>query len=350
MRAVWLICVALALGGCTTLAYYGQAVDGQLRVMAASQPIEDLIADKTVAPALREHLVQVPGLRRFAADELGLVSSDSYRLYADLQREAMVWSLVATPEDSLKPRTWCYPVIGCAAYRGYFRKADAEAHAARLADEFWDVAVVPVPAYSTLGWFSDPVPSTIMHWPIADIAGLIFHELAHETLYIDGDSAFNEAYATVVEHEGVRRWLQRYGDATQRLARRQQDMRRAEFVALLRQTHHRLAALYGDGLPREKVLVGKREAFAALKSDYSVLKESWGDYAGYDRWFDRPLNNAHLASVAIYHGVEPALRRLLQQLDGDLSAFHDACREIASLPQSARDTYLAVLMRDDLAE
>ncbi len=337
LNAIWVT------SGCASLAYYGQAIDGQLRVMAASRPIEEIVADDATDVALRARLRQVPALRDFAIDELGLVASDSYRSYADLQREAMVWSLVAAPADSLEPYTWCYPVIGCAAYRGYFAKADAEAHAARLIDEGWDVAVEPVPAYSTLGWFSDPLPSTVLHWPITDIAGLIFHELAHETLYADGDSAFNEGYATLVEREGVQRWLQRHGTEEQRLANESREERRAAFIALLRQTRERLVTVYAAELSRDRMLRRKQEVLAQLQADYRQLKEGWGGYAGYDRWFARPLNNAHLASVATYHSAVPAFRRLLQQLDGDLPAFHAACRALAELPRFARDAYLGNL-------
>ena len=343
IRGFFLLSAMLLTSGCASLAYYGQAIDGQLRVMAASQPIEELLADDATDAVLRARLHQVPALRDFAVEELGLVSSDSYASYADVQREAMVWSLVAAPADSLEPHTWCYPVIGCAAYRGYFAKADAEAHAARLADEGWDVAVEPVPAYSTLGWFNDPLPSTVLHWPMTDIAGLIFHELSHETLYADGDSAFNEGYATLLEQEGVRRWLLRHGTEEQQRARDLREERRAAFIVLLRQTRERLAVVYAAESSRDRMLHQKQAILLQLQADYRQLKDGWGGYAGYDRWFARPLNNAHLASVATYHSLVPAFRQLLHHLDGDMPAFHAACRELAELPRLARDAYLGSL-------
>ena len=235
---------ALSVGGCATVSYYAQAVNGQLNVMASSRPISEVIADRDTESKVRQQLEQLAELRQFASETLHLADTGSYRDYADLNREAMVWSIVAAPIDSLEPRQWCYPVVGCASYRGYFSKSRAQAYAQELAGEDWDVAVEPVPAYSTLGWFNDPLPSTVIHWPLANIAGLLFHELAHETLYVRDDSAFNEAYATLVEREGVRRWLARHGSEEAGQAWRQTATRRTDFLSLLRATRQRLEKLY----------------------------------------------------------------------------------------------------------
>jgi predicted aminopeptidase len=262
-----------------------------------------------------------------------------------VQREALVWNVVAAPVDSLTPRKWCYPVLGCAAYRGYFDKQAAHDYAADLAGEGWDTAVEPIPAYSTLGWFSDPLPSTIIDWPLPDIAGLLFHELAHEALYIKGDSAFNESYATVVEKEGVRRWLISHGDAQQRGERLLQERRWLEFLRLLEQMRQRLADLYAKDAERNELLARKRAVFQLLQEEYAELKQAWGGYAGYDRWMNRPLNNAHLASISTYHALEPAFRRILNQFDGDMSAFHAACAEIGSTPAAERSVIMSDLLR-----
>ena len=344
MRRILLFASILLLGGCASVGYYAQSIRGQIGLMAASRPIEDVVADQRTAEHVRLLLAQLPALRRFATEQLGLNGSDSYTLYADVQREALVWSVVATPADSLRAYEWCYPVVGCASYRGYFNRQSARSYAATLAADGWDVAVQPVPAYSTLGWFSDPLPSTVVDWPLPDIAGLVFHELAHQTLYVAGDSAYNEAYATVIEHEGVRRWLQRHGDSRQRRERAQRERRRQEFLRLLGRTRQRLESIYASQSARADMLRDKRAAFAALRDEYRLLKKAWGGYSGYDSWFAQPLNNAHLAAAGTYHALEPAFRVLLARVGGDMSAFHAICRQIAALDESPRQAYLDRLL------
>ena len=342
--AVLLVAGLFSTTGCSTLGYYSQAAIGQLGVLSSSMPVEQAVDDPAIDEQLRLKLLELPGIRRFAVDELGLPASDSFARYLPLERGAMVWSVVAAPVDDLAPRQWCYPVVGCASYRGYFDEDNAQAFANELAAAGWDVAVEPVPTYSTLGWFDDPLPSTVAAWPLPQIAGLVFHELAHEALYVPGDSAFNEAYATLVEQEGVRRWLAQRGSVAEQAQQTQREQRRQDFLALLRASQRSLEALYASPLGREQKLSLKAEVFAGMQASYLALKRQWGGYAGYDRWFDRPLNNAHLASVSTYHGLMPAMRRLLEQAAGDLTAFHVMCRELSALPKSARDRRLESLL------
>lgn len=344
MTRLLILFPVLALAGCETLSYYSQSAHGQLGLMAASRPVEEAVADPNTPESVRVQLRQLPALRRFAVEELALPETDSYRLYADVQREALVWNVVAAPVDSLVPKEWCYPVVGCAAYRGYFNEYDAQTHAARLAREGWDTAVLPVPAYSTLGWFSDPLPSTVIGWSLPDIAGLVFHELAHESLYISGDSAFNEGYATVIEREGVRRWMQRRGSAEQRRERELADRRRQTFLELLAQTRVRLEALYASDVEHGELLRQKASILQELRDRYPQLKQSWGGYTGYDRWFVRPLNNAHLASIDTYHALEPAFRQILKQVDGDMAAFHAECRAMAGMQPVQREAVMNGLL------
>ncbi len=332
------------LTACGSLTYYAQSVQGQLGVLAASRPVEQVLADPQTPVDVEQRLEQLPQLRDFAQGELGLVSSSSYRSYADVGREALVWSVVAAPADSLQPRQWCYPVLGCASYRGYFSRQAAQAYALELARQGWDVAVEPVPAYSTLGWFSDPLPSTVIHWPLTEIAGLIFHELAHETLYVTGDSAFNEAYASVVEQEGVRRWVARHGSDAQRRDHAKSQQRREGFLGLLAATRERLLELYAAGLEPEVMRARKAGILAELRAAYAQTKAGWGGYSGYDRWFDRPLNNAHFASLGTYHGWEPAFRQILANSAGDMAAFHEACRRLADLPEARREARMQAML------
>jgi len=341
-----LVAVLSSQAACSSLSYYAQSAQGQLGVMAASRPIEEVLADPLTGPEVQRRLVRLPQLHRFAREQLDLPDSDSYLSYAEIGREALVWSVVAAPVDSLQARQWCYPVLGCASYRGYFREPAAQAYAAELAGQGWDVAVEPVPAYSTLGWFSDPLPSTVIDWPMVDIAALLFHELAHEALYVSGDSAFNEAYATVVEKEGVRRWVQRYGTEHERREHVLREQRRADYLRLLAGARERLQTLYASDLQQEELLARKAAVFTRLHADYAAVKDAWGGYAGYDRWFARPLNNAHLASVDTYHAWEPALTAILQQVGGDMAAFHRACRAIADLPAEQRQARLNMALQD----
>lgn len=342
MRAI-LLPLLLLLTSCTSVAYYAQAVTGHLDVVAATRPLDEVIDDPHTSTAVALRLRQLHGLLAFAAAELDLPANGSYAGYADLQREAMVWSLVAAPADSLQPREWCYPVIGCASYRGYFDRGAAEQHAVRLAADGWDVAVEPVPAYSTLGWFDDPLPSTVIDWPLDAFAGLLFHELSHQRVYVADDSAFNEAYATVVEREGVRRWLARSGTPDMRAAHVERLRRQEQFLELLTTTRERLEDLYVQPLEDVSLATAKADIFHGLRRAYQALRSGWRGGVHYDRWFDRPLNNAHLASVATYNALTPALHALLSQQAGDMQRFHARCEELAQLPAPARERRLRQL-------
>ena len=344
MRRVLSVLALLVSTGCSTLGYYGQSVHGQLGVMAASRPVEQVIDDPNTPESVRSRLQALPLLRQFATNELALPESSSYRFYADVRRDALVWNVVAAPVDSLTPRRWCYPVIGCANYRGYFDQQVAREFASGLSAEGWDAAVEPVPAYSTLGWFSDPLPSTVIDWPLADIAGLMFHELAHEALYVKGDSAFNEAYATVVEEEGVRLWLAQYGDLQQRDEHVLRQRRRREFLRLLADIRGQLSRLYATGLERADLLHKKAAIFGRLQADYIELKHDWNGYSAYDRWVNRPLNNAHLASIDTYHALVPAFRLILHSHGGDMAAFHASCARLAEAPKAERKQRMEALL------
>lgn len=332
------------LAGCETLAYYGQAVGGQLSLMSRSRPIAQLLDDPATEPWLVERLQRVRQIRRFASDELGLPDNDSYSSYADLQREAVVWSVVAAPAYSLEPKRWCYLLVGCLAYRGFFDREAAQRHAERLSGEGWDVTVEPAAAYSTLGWFDDPLPSTVIRWPEPDLAGLIFHELAHQQLYVDGDTAFNESFAMLVEEMGVRRWLERQGTASDAARWQLRQQRRGEFVALLLDYKGRLAAFYASEEDPQRLAAGKQRHFDQLRTAYRQLRdESWVGWDGFDAWFERDLNNARLASVNTYYQWLPALRRLLAQQGGDFRHFHQACAELGRLPDTERERQLRIL-------
>jgi len=345
LRSFMVFLLLLLLGGCSSLGYYAQSIHGQLDLLGRRQSIERLIAEPDTSEALRERLRLVLEMRGFASRELGLPENGSYRSYADLQRSAMVWSVVATPEFSMQPKQWCYLVVGCASYRGYFKKAVAEGFADGLKREGLDVVVESIPAYSTLGWFDDPLPSTVINWPEPRLASLIFHELAHQRIYFPDDSNFNEAFASVVAQVGVERWLRAKGSEEAIIAWRQTLERQQAFIDLLLKTRGRLIELYSGTLPADKMGQSKAQEFKRLRDNYAGLRLAWDGYGGYDHWFNRELNNAHLASVATYQQQMPALLLLLQRHRGDLAAFYDACEGLAKLsPQERAEQLLPMLI------
>lgn len=336
-------CLALLLGGCANIGYYWQSVSGQLEVWRRERPVAEVMADPATAQALREKLARVLEIRAFASRELALPDNDSYRRYADLGRPFVVWNVFAAPEFSVQPVKWCFLIAGCVIYRGYFSRDEAERFAAGLAAQGQDVYVGGVPAYSTLGWFDDPILNTFIRFPDTEIARLIFHELAHQTAYARGDTVFNESFAVAVEQEGMRRWLARTGDAKQREAFERIQHIRAEFFRLVQKHRGRLDALYDTRLAPDAMRARKREILAELQADYRALSAEWGGYARFDRWFTGKLNNAQLASVVAYGQLVPAFEALLAREGGDFAQFYSAVKTLAALPQEQRDASLQKL-------
>jgi predicted aminopeptidase len=325
--------IAASSGGC----YLLQSVHGQLSLMSKREPITRVIDQPSTPPALRAQLEAVTSIRDFASHELGLPDNGSYRSYADVGRRYVVWNVVAAPEFSVDPKEWCYPIVGCVAYRGYFVEARARRFAARLHGQGLDVMVGGVAAYSTLGHFNDPVLNTMMGWNDVELASIIFHELTHQLLYVPNDSSFNEALAMTVEEEGVRRWLLAQGrdaDLAEHLV--QQD-HYAKVIDLLTATRDRLREVYASGFSPELEREKKRAKFAAMRSSFAQLKAGWGGHAPFESWFEEDLNNAHLASIATYFTCVPGFQRELKAVGGDLAAFYVRVRALAKLDQEKRD-------------
>jgi predicted aminopeptidase len=328
--AAWgaLVLVAGSLGACSTLRYYWQAADGQLELKRKARPIEEVLADPQTSPALQNRLQRVQAIREFASADLALPRNGSYHRYADLQRSYVVWNVFAAPEFSVTPKTWCFPIAGCVGYRGYFGQKDAERFAAQTKAQGYDVYVGGVPAYSTLGWLDDPVLNTFIGYPETELARLVFHELAHQVAYAKGDSTFNESFAVTVEQEGVRRWIARHGAPEHLRAFEQADRRKRDFSELVERTRGRLRALYASDLAPESMRARKLQVLDTMRAEYQVLKAGWGGYAGYDGWFAQPVNNAQLASVAIYSQLVPNFQALLAENGGELPKFYDAVRAL----------------------
>jgi predicted aminopeptidase len=331
-----------ALAGCATLGYYTQAAQGQMELLSDARPIDEWLADPATTPTLRHRLETARQIRRFAVSELGLPDNGSYKNYAALPRPYVLWNVVATPELSLSPLQWCFPVAGCVNYRGYYDKAAAQDYARELRADGNDVEVGGVTAYSTLGWFSDPIISTFINYPDAELARMLFHELAHQVVYVAGDSQFNESFASAVEEEGVERWLGKYGTPAIREAYDRYWSRKRDFHGLLLAARKDLEQAYKSSLPDAGKRQAKARIFAKLKTDYQVLKQNWGGYAGYDKFFAEPLSNAHLASIATYSDFVPAFKALLKR-ERTFPAFYDAARRIADLDKEERHRVLRKL-------
>lgn len=324
--------IAVSSGGC----YILQSVQGQLALMSKREPIPRVIGKASTPPELRTQLEAVAAIRDFASRELGLPDNGSYRSYADVGRRYVVWNVVAAPEFSVDAREWCYPIVGCVAYRGYFVERRARRYAVRLRSQGFDVTVGGVAAYSTLGHFNDPVLNTMMGWNDVELAAIIFHELTHQLLYVPNDSSFNEALATIVEEEGVRRWLRAQGREADLTNHLQQKDHYVKVLDLLGATRADLRAVYASGLAPEMMRERKRAAFASLRSSYALLKASWGGHAPLEAWFDAELNNAHLVSLATYFTCVPGFERELAAVGGDLTAFYARVRALAKLDEEKR--------------
>jgi predicted aminopeptidase len=332
-----------ALSGCTTAGYYAQSIGGHLDLMAKRQDVSTLVANDETPADLKEKLKRAEAIRMFATTELALPDSGSYRSYVDVGKPFVTWNVIATPALSLKAKTWCFPVVGCVAYRGYFDEADASAYGDELAAEDMDVAVVGARAYSTLGWFDDPILNTILFDEEYRFAGTLFHELAHQRLYIAGDTSFNESYAVAVEREGVRRWLARYSSPGMLAAYDRERVRREEFLALVLSTREQLQALYASSMDDAGKTREKARLFQGLRDGYAQLRASWGGYSGYDDWFADGLNNAKLALLATYNLHVQAFEQLLIEQQRDMAKFHEAAEALSKLPKKERDAELARL-------
>lgn len=331
------------LAGCADLGYYAQSVGGHWQLMRAARPVRDWLAEPALDPTLRQRLVLSQALRDFAVRELHLPDNASYRRYADLGRDAAVWNVVAAPKDSLTPKTWCFIAVGCVAYRGYFDPAQAQALATTLRAQGWEVYVYGVPAYSTLGWLNwmggDPLLNTFVNRADADLAGLMFHELAHQVLYVPDDTAFNESFATAVQNLGVARWMAQHASPAEQAAHQARQQRRAAFAELTRQTRAELHEIYTKNKPSGQdetaVATLKNEAFKRFRAAYAQRKAAWGGRGEYDAWVAQ-ANNAAFAALAAYDDWVGAFERLFAREGSDWPRFYDAVRRLAQRPPEQR--------------
>jgi predicted aminopeptidase len=332
------VAVAMVSLSSCAVPFYWQAVGGQLELLRKRTPIERLLADPATDPELRSKLAAVAEIRRFAATDLELPDNDSYTSYADLGRRYVVWNVVATEEFAVSPERWCFPFAGCVAYRGFFDRKNAERFQARLARQGFDTYLGGASAYSTLGYFADPVLNTMIGGSVENIASLIFHELAHQKLYIKNDSEFNEAFATAVEEYGTERWLTEREELDALDRYRLRVRHRADFADLVLEQQARLAVVFAANEPLEAKRAAKAQIYEIMRTEYATLKAQWGGAKDYDAWFAQPLNNAVLASVATYRRWLPALRWRLKELG--LSGFYAEMSTLVEASPAEREARL----------
>ncbi|MBK5398338.1 aminopeptidase [Pseudomonas sp. TH39(2020)] len=331
----------LFLNGCAGVSYYGQLASGQLQLLRAREPVSRVIADPGRDQLLRAHLTQSQKARTFASQQLQLPDNQSYRLYADIGRPFVVWNVFATPEFSLTPQNHCFPIAGCVAYRGYYSQSAARGEAALQRLQGMDVSIGGVEAYSTLGWFNDPIISSMMAWGDERLATLIFHELAHQRFYVKDDTEFNESFATFVEQEGTRQWRAFHGLAPDSGAQVQQ---RDQFIQLVLDTRTRLERLYTLPLPADQMRQRKADEFERLRREYRQLRDSqWAGDKRYDAWINAPMNNARLLPFGLYDQWVPAFAALFRQVGGDWMKFYAAVEKLGALPVAERKAALKTL-------
>ncbi|MGN4050683.1 aminopeptidase [Pseudomonas sp. SM4] len=333
----------LLLNGCASVSYYGQLASGQLQLLRAREPVAKVIADPSRDATLRAHLSQSQKARAFASEHLHLPDNQSYRLYADIGRPYVVWNVFATQEFSLTPQNHCFPIAGCVAYRGYYSQGAARGEAAIQRLQGMDVSIGGVEAYSTLGWFNDPIINTMLGWGDERLATLIFHELAHQRFYVKDDTEFNESFATFVEQEGTRQWRAFRGLPADKDSRLKQ---RDQFIELVLDTRSRLEKLYAQPLPAERMRERKAAEFEQFRRDYRVMRDSqWAGDKRYDAWVNAPLNNARLLPFGLYDQWVPAFSALFKQVGGDWLRFYAEVERLGGLPVTERKAALKALAK-----
>jgi predicted aminopeptidase len=337
--------LSIALTGCQTIQYYGQAIRGQHRILRSRQPISEVTADPNSPEILRQRLNFIMDVRAFAEKELQLPVADNYLTYVDLKRPYVAWNVVAAPEFSMVPKTWCYPFVGCAAYRGYFAKTDAIQYADALKEQGYDVHVGGVTAYSTLGWFDDPVLSSFIRRSRASSAALLFHELAHQILYAPDDTTFNESFATFVEQEGLRRWQKASGNSAIYIEYLKNYHRQQQFVRFIFKHRQKLETLYQTDLTTPQKRAKKASIFTDMRNEFEHLKTTHAGLGVYNAWMNQPLNNAKISGVVAYHDFVPAFSVILADNNGNLTQFYEACRQLAREKKDERQRILEDAMQ-----
>ena len=333
----------LFLQGCGTIQFYTQAIHGQISILRARQPIQEVLDDDSVIDKIKQNLKVVIKAKAFAEKELGLDTQKLYSTYVQLDRPYVLWNVFATPEFSITPKKWCFPLVGCLSYRGYFLEEDAIRYAASLKKKGYDVYVGGVAAYSTLGWFNDPILSSFFKQEEEYIAGLLFHELSHQLLYFDGDTTFNESFATTVELESLKRFLESTDDGERYKKYLVHQQYRQQFIELAIAYREKLDKLYRQTKSDSLKSNMKTQLFAELKASYRSISQDWPNPDLYWHWLNSQLNNAKLNTLATYNDLVEPLQILLLQHHNNLPAFYEACIAMKDWSNQQRRNYLLSL-------
>jgi predicted aminopeptidase len=328
IRHLLILLNIVLVSGCTSLSYYGQSIHGQFEVLQNRQPIGEVLNKNNITNELREKLKTVLLLRKFSVDVLSLPENKSYLSYSELNRDYVIWNIFANKEFSLEPETWCYLIVGCLSYRGYFSQLEAEQHAKELEHQGYDIYIGGVSAYSTLGWFDDPVLNTMLRWDETYLATVIFHELAHQQLYIKDDTEFNESYADAVAHIGVTLWLTKHGDNNQLVEYQQSQQYEEAFVKLIKRYKLLLNNLYHSDVNEAAKRQSKNTLLIKMTNEYMDLTKRWGKNP-YKEWFST-INNAKLASVVTYRKYVPAFLDIYEKLEKDLAKFYSFSKSLSN--------------------
>jgi predicted aminopeptidase len=347
-RLAAVVALSFLLGACSSLRYYAQAAHGQAELIWHQRKVSAIVHDPSTAPALAARLQLALEARRFASEHLGLPDNRSYTGYVDLHRPYVVWNVFAAPRFSVAAIPQCFPIAGCVAYRGYFSEAAANADATRLAAGGDDVWVGGVPAYSTLGWFADPILSSMLRWDDDELDGTIFHELAHQLIYVKGDTAFNESFATFVQRQGLREWRKSRGLPPRNA---QAEVMATGFTRLVLGLRDRLKALYASGEDSAVMAASKQREIEAFRQRYREWQQrEWPGDHRYDAWVAKPVNNARLLPFGLYDEFTPAFAVLFERAEGHWSAFYAEVSQLAKLPGAARERQLRHLVLESGAE
>ena len=335
-RLAFSLLALLFMGGCQSIGYYTQAAVGQSALLWQSRPISEVLGDRQTPDEIRVRLAVAESIRAYAEEILALPSVSSYRRYTDIGRDFVMWNVVAAGEFSVEPEMFCHPVVGCVAYQGYFNQADALSFADSLTSQGFETTVAPVAAYSTLGWFPDPLLSSVLDYPDADLAALVFHELAHERFYLADETTINESFATFVAREGTRRWLVDTNRHTDVLRFEKSESQRDAIVALIRKTRAALDALYSSDLSDADKRRQKQVLLGQLRVDYGLMRQA-GTVGDWGRWFDEDLNNAKLASIGSYYDQVGLFAYLFDEASGDFDTFYKLVDQFGELPRETRE-------------
>lgn len=325
---------------CSHALYYGQSIQGHLKIMLNQVEIDKIIQNPETDDEVRRKLKFVVEVKRFATESLGLPDNGSYENYNQLGRDAVVWNVIAAPELSLQPVKWCFLIVGCLPYRGYFNQQSADKFAEKLKADSLDVYVGGVSAYSTLGWFKDPLLSSMINRSDNDLAKLIFHELAHQKFYFRDDTDFNEAFADTVAIIGIQQWLGKQNKNDEFEEFQGENRRENEFVSLILRYQNELTSLYQSDLKREDKLIEKKLTFERMRADYKEIQTSWNGNNDYEDWFEHDLNNAKISTILTYRQLVPAFQALYARMDSDLQRFYDVVEGYSRCTNDERKQHL----------